>query len=172
MADLRWPRGLMAAAALLFCLMLIAGTLAAAGVNIWPPKSGDLLWRIVLVSQGVNGLGNTITGLGVVLLVGLAARQPALLLVGGWLATACFTAVFLALLMLALDYLQFRGQLLPEAVSAWDLAITGSLLLGGYALVVLGALGWTGVRASRPGGRAARRADDSPAKGMMVSGGR
>lgn len=159
--------GLAAAAAVTFCVVMMVGTAAAASTNIWPPKPDDLLWRIVLLSQGINGLGNTVTGLGIVMLVGMVAHRPLLLLVGGVTATAMSLGVLGVVLLLALDYLQFRGNLLADAVPQWDVSILGSFVLAGCAGIVLWVLGWAGVRAGRAGLRHRRRV--SPAAGVVVS---
>ena len=138
--------GLSAAAAVLLMVAWVFGTAAAASASIWPPRPDDLLWRVVLISQGINGIGNAVTGVGIAALVGFVCSR-------GWLLrmsalTAALLAILTAagLLLLVLDYLQVRGALVPGTRAQWDLTIVGAMIIGAFGFGVLAVVGWASAR--------------------------
>lgn len=123
-------------------MVLLAAHLAAVGLldplrNIWPPRPADLLWRIVLGAQFLNGVGLVLAGLGILAMVGFASRNRALLLTVAVVATVAAVGIGAVCASTALDYFQIRGSVVQERVAEWDRNVLFPIITGGVALIVL-----------------------------------
>jgi len=127
---------------LVWGMVLLAAHLAAVGLldpvrNIWPPRPNDLLWRIVLGAQLLNGAGLVLASLGILALVGFVRRSRALLITVAILATVAAVGIGALCGSTALDYFQIRGTVVKERVGEWDRNVLFPIVTGALSLVVL-----------------------------------
>lgn len=147
-------------------MVFLAAHLAAVGLldplrNIWPPRPDDLLWRIVLGAQFLNGVGLVLAALGILALVGLASRNRALLLTVAVVATVAAVGIGAVCASTALDFIQIRGNLVPERVAEWDRNVLLPIVTGGISLAVLAFLVIGSLAAARQA-RPQRRESPAP----------
>lgn len=108
--------------------------------NIWPPKSGDLLWRLVLGAQFLNGIGLLVAAVALLALIAYVRRAPAGLIIVAVLGTVAAVGIGAVVLLTALDFLQVRSTLLPQNRAEWDRNVLLPLAAGVLAAVVLSVL--------------------------------
>lgn len=147
-------------------MVLLAAHLAAVGLldplrNIWPPRPNDLLWRIVLGAQFLNGVGLVLAALAILAMVGFASRNRALLLTISIVATIAAVGIGAICGSTALDYFQVRGGLVPERLAEWDRNVLLPIVTGAISLVVLTCLVVGSLAAARQA-RPQRRESPAP----------
>lgn len=147
-------------------MVLLAAHLAAVGLldpirNIWPPRPNDLIWRIVLGAQFLNGVGLVLAGLGILALVGFASRNMALLLTVAVVATVAAVGIGALCGSTALDYFQIRGSVVKESLPEWDRNVLLPIVTGLLAILMLVTL-VTGCFAAARQAKALRREAPAP----------
>jgi hypothetical protein len=152
---------------LVWGMVLLAAHVGAVGLldplkNIWPPRQNDLLWRIVLGAQFLNGVGLLLAGMGILAVVGFARRSRALLITLAILATVAAVGIGALSGSTALDYLQIRGGVVRERVAEWDRNVFFPILTGGLSLVVLAFMVIGSLAAARQARPARREGSHAP----------
>jgi len=127
---------LSAGAALVSAHLLVVALLDGAS-RIWPPRTGDLVWRIVATTQFLNSIGLLITAIALCALIGLLSRAQGVLVLASFLSAASAMGIMALLMLMALDYLQLRTSIVREKVREWDVTVLISGVTGALATVCL-----------------------------------
>lgn len=110
--------------------------------NVWPPDPGDIQWRFGFFGVASNYL---ISGLfGTLLLAGAAAwaGQRRMMLVAALLAAVSGGLLLICAAVYALDVLQLRGNVRPEAEFPFKVGALKSFLKMLATSVALLVIGW------------------------------
>ena len=137
--------GRLRVALVLVALHLMILLVPGAVQNIWPPRTNDVIWRIVFTTQLFNGLGLPLAGLVLLLLVGYLSRSRALVATVMALSGLVVVIAGALALLLLLDFLQIRPTVLPAARREWDLSTLVPVVSGGVVsvcLLVVAVAGW------------------------------
>jgi len=124
------PHGPWGGAVGVVVLHLLSVAVLEPGMNIWPPKAGDLIWRVVFGTQTISGFGLVILALALVALSGVVTRRrgPLRLVLGAGVLAMVLSGV--VVISTALDYFQLRSTLRPESILAWDTGVAVPLVMG------------------------------------------
>ena len=126
--------------AVVLAFHLVAVSLLDPIKNIWPPKGGDLLWRLVLGAQFLNSVGLLVAAVALLALVAYIRRVPAGLILVAVLGTVAAVGIGAAVLLTLLDFLQVRSTLLQQHQAEWDRNVLLPLVAGVLATMALSVL--------------------------------
>ena len=152
----RWTFGLYALALLLFLQPFIETTSA-----VWPFRFGEVGWRFATVGILYTMLPTLLFALLIMAIAAFLLGHRTVLQIGGVLALILGVAVILLTSSFALDALQLRRIVRPDARGGYDLAIIKTVVTALIAIAACTMLGVGAFRATQrlgvPG--AARRRD-------------
>ena len=127
--------------ALTASLQLLFSTIAGSVVNVWGPPASDLLFRIVVATQFLSGLGGLVLSVGLLVVAGALVPNRRGLIVVSAFSFGLIVVAILLVVSLGLDYLQFRSGIPPDSVGDWDLTIGSAVFFALSSVPVFGLLG-------------------------------
>ena len=128
--------------------VLILGPVLDGLVRTWPIRMGEVAWRFGAVGIWLNVLVTPLLGAFMIVAaaVGLGHRRLVRASAGVlWMVTG---TLLIAEVAFALDYLQLRGVVSPEALAAFDVAAVKAMIAGVLGAVAGGILAWVSWRTS------------------------
>lgn len=140
----------------LVALLLVLIPLLDVVARNWPMQVGNERWRFSTLGPAFNAMVTPLLGVFLAMVLAAVLDHRRTLKVLAAITLAAAVGSLGALVLFALDYLQLRASVTPEAVAMWDAASRKAIgvgLLGIAVTVVLGIAGW------RAAGRLSRGGD-------------
>ena len=126
--------------------LLLAVPFIDLGTNVWPIRAGDIAWRYGTVGLLSGFLLTPLLGLCIAAVVAAGLAQHRALRALGILSALGAAALLGVTVLFTLDTIQFRVQVPSEGRASYQI---GALRAWGKNLVVVAALVWLAVGASR-----------------------
>lgn len=155
MSRLAWPVYVVA-------LTLIVLPLVDLVANVWPFAPAEAAWRYGALGLLSGFLLTPLLGLLMAVLMAAHEGHPIMLRISAWVSLAAAAACLACVLLFALDVLQVRSSVPPEARTTFDIGAAKAEL---KYLAVAVALVWLwigGRRAARYGSRQGRTTEPGP----------
>lgn len=160
-------RRLLAAAYLVAAGLLLVPVVETA-LSVWPLRPGTVSWRFGAAGLFSRGLLTSLLGLVAAGAVALAAGHRGVLRALAVLCAVASVSFLGGAVLLALDAVQLRASVNPDARTGYDLAAAGAMLKVLHAFLVTGLVAWGGWAASRAAASRSAPAGD-PSKGSGVA---
>lgn len=139
---LTWPAYLIAS-------ILIVIPMTDTALSVWPPRLGDVGWRFGMAGVYSRTLMTSLLGLLVFLAFAAAFEHRRLIRVLSVLSGIAAATILATMVFFALDAVQMRARVPPEAKTAFDLASVAAFAKYAIATLILSVTSVASWRVSR-----------------------